>query len=132
MNFETFMHEVSCLKAYRRSLKEIQERIDDIIYQYAGVRGIRYDKELSVRNIAMTEERMLAMAEALKEPEAEYDFTVLAIARIERNVKRLPKEVQDMVKMRYIDGHSLINSAAAFNYSPSGLYLHIRAAVEKL
>ena len=31
MNFETFMHEVSCLKAYRRSLKEIQERISDLV-----------------------------------------------------------------------------------------------------
>lgn len=132
MNYDTFKHEVSVLKAYKKSLRQIEEEMEDIIYQYAGVKGIRYDREPSMRNIHLAESVKLKMSEALEEPQREYDFTLMAIQRIERHLSMLPEEVREMCIMHYVDGFPLVYVGDAFGYSPSRVLRIIKSEVEKI
>lgn len=132
MNYDTFKHEVSVLKAYKKSLRQIEEEMEDIIYQYCGVKGIRYDREPSIRNVAMEEATKLKMSEALAEPQREYDFTLMAIQRIERHLSMLTEEVREMCIMHYVEGYSLVYVGDAFGYSPSRVLRIIKSEVAKI
>lgn len=132
MNFDTFKHELSNLNSYRKSLKKIEEEMEDIIYQFAGVKGIRYDREPSMRNIRLAESVKLKMTEALKEPQREYDFTLMMIQRIERNLSLLPQDTRDMCVMHYVDRMPLVYVGDAYGYTPSGAIRKMQREVEKI
>lgn len=132
MNFDTFKHELSNLKAYKKSLVRIQEEMEDIIYQYAGVKGIRYDREPSLRNVYMSEDAKLKMSEALEEPQKEYDFTLIAIQRIERNLSMLPEDVREMCELHYVERMALKMVGDIFGYTPSGILRKIEREVERI
>lgn len=132
MNFDTFKHELCNLNAYRKSLKKIREEMEDIIYHYAGVKGIRYDREPSLRNIYMTEDAKLKMSEALEEPQKEYDFTLMMIQRIERNLAQLPEDTREMCVMLYVERYALKIVGDAFGYTPSGILRKIEREVERI
>lgn len=132
MNYDTFKHEVSVLKAYKKSLRQIEEEMEDIIYQYCGVKGIRYDREPSIRNVAMEEATKLKMSEALEEPQREYDFTLMMIQRIERNLLLLPQDVREMCVMHYVDRMPLAYVGDAYGYTPSGAIRKMQREVEKI
>ena len=132
MNYDTFKHEVSVLKAYKKSLRQIEEEMEDIIYQYCGVKGIRYDREPSIRNVAMEEATKLKMSEALAEPQKEYDFTLMAIQRIDRHLSMLTDEVREMCIRHYVDRRALVDVGEEFGYTPSGVIRKMKREVEKI
>lgn len=132
MNFDTFMHELSCLKDYRKSLKEIEEKMEDIIYQYCGVRGIRYDREPSLRNVYLEEDTKLRLAEALEEPQKEYDFTLMAINRIGSKLAKLPTPTREMCEMLFVDGMSYEEVGQIYYCDKSTVWKMIRREVEKI
>lgn len=132
MEYQTFKNEMLNYKRYKKSINELEQKIDDIIYHYCGVRAIRYDKESVSFNEQISNEMFHKMSEALQEPQKELDFTIRAIQRIEHNLSKLPKEVQEMAKMLYIDRYPLIYVGAAFGYSHNGVYQKIKREVEKI
>ena len=44
MDYKTFKNELSNYRAYQKSLIQINDEIELIVYEMTGVKGIRYDK----------------------------------------------------------------------------------------
>lgn len=132
MRYKTFKNELMNYKSYLHSIDEIERRIDDICYQYCGVRGISYDKVGITFNEHMNAERWQRLHDALIEPQRELDHTIIKIHDIERNLSKLPEQVKEMCIKLFVEGHSFQYVGHLNNYSANGIYQLVKREVEKI
>ena len=131
MEYRTFIMNLSNLKRYKESLKNIENDLDLILYDLTGVKGIRYDKLPSSYNPSETAQKQLEMIEIYNEKLKEYDFTVMAIERIESVLKRLPDDLREMVIEKFVDGKSYEELGRKYGYSERGMAKMLEREVEK-
>lgn len=129
MNYRTFKNEVSNLKRYEQSKKELEEKIEDIIYRYGGVKGLSYS---DVKITFNKEDRLIEMSEKLEEPQRELDWTIYTINRIKRNIAKLPNDTQEMVIKLFIEDHTFYNVGTIFGYTEGGVYRKVKRDIEKI
>lgn len=129
MNYRTFKNEVSNLKRYEQSKRELEEKIEDIIYRYGGVKGLSYS---DVKITSNKEDRLIEMSEKLEEPQRELDWTIYTINRIKRNIAKLPSDTQEMVKLLFINERSYYYVGAIYNYTANGIYQKVKREIEKI
>lgn len=136
MKVELFILQMKMLKQYQDSRKEIEQRIDDLCYQYMGVRGVRYDKQPTSTNEAALMELRLKLSEALVEPERELDFTIYAINQLKPlvygNLNRLPDDVKKACELVFFENKTYYEAGKIMGYSDNGLWQRIRREVKKL
>ena len=136
MRYELFVLQLKMLKAYEESKEDIEREIDDIIYQYCGVRGIRYDKERSSYNQFLSQETYYLMSERLKEPESQLDYTIYAINQLEPIVNetllKLPRDVQLALKLHVYEHKSFDSIGKLFGYTKNGIWAKVKREVEKI
>lgn len=132
MEYQTFKNEMLNYNRYKKRQRELEEQIDDIIYQFCGVKAIRYDREPSSYNPYLSEQARLKMSELLEKPQKELDFIKLAINRINENLNKLPKDIQEMARLLFIEGHTLHYVGVINNYSYNGIYQKLKREVEKI
>ena len=136
MNFDLFSMQMRMLGEYKRSLIDIEYEIDDIIYKYAGVRAIQYDKTRMAFNKNIADEVLDRMFEELKAPQKEKDRIENAIKELEKicdiNLEKLPKDVQKMCEMVYLNKKTYESVGKIFGYTPSGLRYKIKAEGERI
>lgn len=132
MEYQTFKNEMLNYNRYKKRKKELEEIIDNIIYEFCGVKAIRYDKEPSSYNQQLSEQSRLKMSELLEKPQKELDFIKLAIIRINTNLNKLPKDVQEIARLLFIEGHTLHYVGVLNNYSYNGIYQKLKREVEKI
>ena len=132
MDYKTFKNEISNLKAYYRSLKEISNEIEKLNYDLAGVKGVRFDRQPASYNPAMRENYRLELIEKIEAAERELDYTQLAVKRYEANLNRLPKEIRHAVKQIFIEGKTFAEVGKNMGYSDHGLHNRIKKEIEKI
>ena len=136
MRYELFVLQLKMLKAYEESKVDIEREIDDIVYQFCGVKGVRFDKEPAQFNQYLSQEAFWEMSERLKEPEKELDFTIMAINRIKpsimENIAKLPELTQKGVELVFRKNMTYEEAGKIIGYSKIGLYQKMRRDVEKL
>lgn len=132
MDYKTFRNEMLNYRKYKSSVREIEEKIDYIVYKYAGVRAIEYDKIPGSHNPNLQEKMLLKMSEELEEPQRELDFTYLAIQHIESKLAKLPEDVREMAIMLFVDNYPLQYVGIKYGYSRSGVHARIKREVEKI
>lgn len=131
MEYRTFIMNLSNLKRYKESLKNIENDLDLILYDLTGVKGIRYDKLPTSYNPSENAQKQLEMIEIYNEKLKEYDFTVMAIERIESVLKRLPDDLREMVIEKFVDGKSYEELGRKYGYSERGMAKMLEREVEK-
>lgn len=136
MRYELFVLQLKMLKAYEESKEDIEREIDDIVYQFCGVKGVRFDKEPAQFNQYLSQEAFWEMSERLKEPEKELDFTIMAINRmkpiVEENISKLPELTQKAVKLLFFENKTYEEVGKIIGYSDHGIWQKVRRDVEKL
>lgn len=124
------------LKSYEESLEDIERQIDDICYQYMGVRAISYDKEPVSFNENIAIEIREQMMEALEEPQKQLDFTQLAINQLKpvvmNNLEKLPTDIQKATKMLFWEHKTYEQVGREIGYSDHGIWLRVRREIEKI
>lgn len=136
MKYDLFVLQMKMLKSYEDSVIDIEQEIDDICYQYLGVRGISYDKQPSTTNEAAQMELRLKLSEALSEPQKQLDFTILAINQLKPvvygNISKLPNEIQRAVKMLFWEHMTYEDVGKEMGYSDHGIWTKVRREIEKI
>ena len=136
MRYELFVLQLKMLKAYEESKEDIEREIDDIVYQFCGVKGVRFDKEPAQYNQYLSQEAFWEMSERLKEPEKELDFTIMAINRmkpiVEDNISKLPELTQKAVKLLFFENKTYEEVGNIIGYSDHGIWQKVRRDVENI
>lgn len=136
MRYELFVLQLKMLKAYEESKEDIEREIDDIVYQFCGVKGVRFDKEPAQFNQYLSQEAFWEMSERLKEPEKELDFTIMAINRmkpiVEENISKLPELTQKAVKLLFFENKTYEEVGKIIGYSDHGIWQKVRRDVENI
>lgn len=136
MRYELFVLQLKMLKAYEESKEDIEREIDDIVYQFCGVKGVRFDKEPAQFNQYLSQEAFWEMSERLKEPEKELDFTIMAINRmkpiVEENISKLPELTQKAVKLLFFENKTYEEVGNIIGYSDHGIWQKVRRDVENI
>ena len=136
MRYEIFVLQLKMLKAYEESKEDIEREIDDIVYQFCGVKGVRFDKEPAQFNQYLSQEAFWEMSERLKEPEKELDFTIMAINRmkpiVEENISKLPELTQKAVKLLFFENKTYEEVGKIIGYSDHGIWQKVRRDVENI
>ena len=132
MDYQTFKNEISNLKAYYRSLEELQRERERLFYDLTGVKGVRFDRQPGSYNQTMAENFRLEMIEQLDELDKEIEFTCQTIKRYESNLNRLPGDVRTLVILLFIKGKTFSEVGHIVGYSDHGIYHKIKKEIEKL
>lgn len=136
MNFSFFTIEMKMYKAYLDSLDTIDKTIDDIIYKYAGVRAIQYDKQRMSFNKDIADETLDRMYQELKKPQKEKDRIEYAIKQLNDivyvNLNNLPDDVRQMCIEVMWNNKSYEKVGDMFGYTASGLRKKMIREVNKI
>ena len=132
MDFKIFQNELKNYNKYKKSIRQLEEKIDDICYKYCGVRGVSFDRQITTPNPSLTETKLIKMSIELEEPQRELDHTLLKIQDIERNLSKLPNNIREMALMLYADGYSYHYVGVLNGYSHNGVYKLMRREIEKI
>lgn len=136
MRYELFVLQLKTLKAYEKSKEDIERQINDIVYQFCGVKGVRFDKEPAQFNQYLSQEAFWEMSERLKEPEKELDFTIMTINRmkpiVEENISKLPELTQKAVKLLFFENKTYEEVGNIIGYSDHGIWQKVRRDVENI
>ena len=100
---------ISDLKSCRSAAlaaQSIQRRIKDIQCQKDGIRSVRYSDSPHIQGTPLQWQQHYI--EALEELCAEYEETIARWARkaahIERAIRKIPPDLGEMIRLRYVDG----------------------------
>lgn len=136
VKYELFTLQMRMLKSYQDSVEDIEREIDDIVYQYCGVKAIQYDKEHFSHNDNISTEILEKMMEALKEPQRQLDYTIYAINQlkpiVEGNLSKLPEETQKACKLIFWEKYTFEKAGKLLGYSDHGLWDKVRREIGKI
>ena len=132
MDYRTFKNEISNLKAYTRSARELENEIDALWYELTGVKGVQYDKLPSSYNSDLSENFRLELLDRIEFKQKELDFTMLAIERYQNELNRLPDDIKNYVVQIFIYGHTFAEIGEKIGYSDRGLHYKVKKEIERL
>lgn len=132
MDYQTFKNETSNLKAYYKSIRELEEERERLFYELTGVKGIQYDKQPSSYNQEMSESYRLELIEKIEQTEKEIAYTMQTIERYEKRISRLPSDIREIVDLLFIHGKTFKEVGEMTGYSDNGLHYRIKKEIEKL
>lgn len=132
MNYSVFKNELRNLFAYERDLNRLDQKIEDLLYEMTGVKGISYSKIPSTVNPELSEERRLELIE-------EMDVLVTEKKRLQLNITHIYATLsllneKDRKAMIDLVAKRIKSEEVAFNngYSKSGIWKRIKKEIEKL
>lgn len=132
MNFKIFCRDMRSYKAFKDSIPKLNEQIDDIFYKYAGVRGIRYDKQPMSFSPELASETMERMLKEVSVPQKELDKAERRVRECEEYLAKLPKDVKEMCIDLFV--HERTYDAVCYNYgyTKAGLWQRVKREVERI
>ena len=136
MKYDLFVLQMKMLKSYYEHKEDLEKEIEDLIYQYCGVKGIPFDKELSISNPYSNDEKLVDLSEKLEEPQKQLDFTIYAISKLKPivygNLDKLPADVSKALIMKHWENKTFEDIANEIGYSKSGLWFRVRREIGKI
>ena len=136
MNLNYLILQMKMYKQLVDNKEYLEKVIDDIIYRYAGVRGIRYDKVPMTFNKTLASELFYRMSEELEKPQEELKFTNKALSEIEPmvldNLNKFDDITQKLLRLKYMENKTFEEVGAIIGYTASGVCKKIKREVEKI
>ena len=110
MNFNYVVLKVSLYGSILSQKKELEEKIDDIVYKYAGVRGIRYNRIPMSFNEHNAIEMREQMMNELKSPQKELEYAERMINIMKPDVDEILSKFDKTTRMSYSIGKNIRNA----------------------
>lgn len=136
MNYDLFKYQMKMLKLYREYKEDLQNEIEEIIYQYCGVKGIAYDKDASISNPYGNDEKLILLSQKLEEPQKALEVTERAINELEPIVNgyltKLPADIKYVVIEKYWNNKTFEQLGKEVGYSNYGIWARVKKEVLKL
>lgn len=132
MNFKIFCRDMRSYKAFKDSIPKLKEEIDDIFYKYAGVRGIRYDKQPMSFSPELASETMDRMLKEVSAVQKELDKAERRAKECEEYLSKLPSDVRDMCIDLFVHEKTYDAVCMRYNYSKVGLWKKVKREVERI
>ena len=136
MDYNLFYIQMKMVQRYEKAIVDLNRQIDDIIYKFAGVRAIQYDKQRMTFNKYIADEVLERMYQELKQPQKELDEIQNAMYKIRPMVVdkllQLPKDVQQMCISIMWQNKTYEYVGERFGYTASGVRKRIVREVNKL
>lgn len=129
---EAAKNEIRNLRFYQSEIKRIKERIEQIEYDEANVKGVLYSKQPGSTNPLEANLRRLDLIEKKEELEEQvYEFCIL-MNRIYRILNAMEQEERDLVEAVLIEKRKYSEVAKEKNISSTSLLnYYIDRAIEK-
>ena len=136
MKYELFVLQMKMLQQLRDVKKDLEQEIENIYYQYGGVHGVRYDKQLSTSNPYSSDERLLMLSEKLIEPQKELEKIIYAISQIEPQVMKdldaLDDDIRNVCELIYFQNKTYDEVGRLVGYSTNGLWYRVKKEIQKI
>ena len=136
MNYDLFKYQMKMLKLYREYREDLKAEIDQLIYTYCGVKGISYDKDMSLTNPYGNDEKLLLLSQKLEEPQKALDFTEKAISELEPIVngylEKLPEDMKEIVIKKFWHNKTFDELGKEYGYSYTAVWKKTKREVGKL
>ena len=131
MNYKIFVANLTNLNRMKAEHKKMCSRLEDLVYLETGVKGISYDNIMVSHNPSLTALKRLDMVDKVDDLCREINFLALCIAETEGILAKMPKDLQQMLKEKYIKGWSYEQLGEKYGYSKSGMIYKLMAETEK-
>lgn len=131
MKYKTFKNEVSNLKDYKDECTRLEEKIEEIIYLYVGVKGVKYDGINVAFKQNANDEKLILVSEKIKPYEDKIARITRTIEQIESNISKLPYDTQEMVTKLFIENYTFKQVGEMYSYSDNALHHKIKREVER-
>lgn len=132
MNYAVFKNELRNLYAYERELTVINDRIDEMEYLMAGVKGVNYSKIPGNVNAEANEQKRLDLIEQMDELLTEKKRLMLNISHTYSILSQLEAGDRDAALKIIAKKANAEDVAIKRGYSRSGIWARIRREIEKL
>ena len=132
MNYAIFRNELRNLYGYERELNKIKDKMDELLYQLTGVKGINYSKSPGTTNSELSEERRLELIDELEDLDNERKRLNLTVKHIYRTLGKLgesDREIVVQIVAKKVNAETVANEVG---YSRSGIWARIKREIEKL
>lgn len=130
MDYKSFKNELENYYKHLRSVDDLKEQIELILYEMTGVKGVRYDKEPTSHNPQLSSERKLELIEKKEEKEIELEYTIASIRLIERKLAKLSDEDKQICLRIISEGVSAEKVRQEVGYSKSGIWKRIKRELQ--
>ena len=131
MDYKIFTSNLANLQRYRNMKRELEEKLDLMVYEETGVKGISYDRMPVSHNPTMASIRRLDMVEKVDQICRELNFIALAIEEVENIMSRMPDELQKMLKEIFVQGETYRKVGMEHGYSDSGFWHYLKRETER-
>ena len=132
MNYNEFVDRMETYKAYKQSQDQLEAELEAIWYEMAGVKAVRYDKQPATFNPSIVAEIRSNYSEQVEEKQKELDATISAIWLIEKDLNRLPDDIQMICHWKYIDHLTFEQIGKIMGYSGNAIWNRLKKEVEKI
>ena len=132
MTYEIFTSNLKNLKRMKSEYERLKDRLSDLIYLETGVKGVSYDSVMVSHNPSLSALKRLEMIDVVDDLCREINFLAVCIAETEGILAKLPDELQQMLKEKYIKGWSYEQLGEKYGYSRSGMWAMIKREIEKM
>lgn len=133
MEYRTFMNTYRSYLGLTERIEDLDTKIELLVYEMEGVKGVRFDRTPSVPDPHQAEEKMLELIEQKAELEKEREILNKAVdnvkAIIDKEFRHISKDAT-LVIVRNAAGESLEKLSEEYGYTPSGLWRYIKREVE--
>lgn len=132
MTYQTIKNELRNYKQYLRNADRLKEEIEGILYEMAGVKGIKYDKVPGSYNQAAAQQRMLDLIEMKEEKELEYEHTLISLKLIEMKLSKLEEDDRKACIRIMSDGESYEKVGSDMGYTATGMWRRLKRKLEEI
>ena len=131
MNYKIFVANLTNLNRMKAEHKKMCSRLEDLIYLETGVKGISYDNIMVSHNPSLSALKRLDMVDKVDDLCREINWLVITIDETEKTLKKMPKDLQQMLKCKFQMGMSYEQVGLRFGYSKSGIQYRLMTETER-
>ena len=131
MNYKIFVANLTNLNRMKSEHKKMCSRLEDLIYLETGVKGISYDNIMVSHNPSLSALKRLDMVDKVDDLCREINWLGITIDETEKTLKKMPKELQQMLKCKFQMGMSYEQVGLRFGYSKSGIQYRLMTETER-
>ena len=131
MNYKIFVANLTNLNRMKSEHKKMCSRLEDLIYLETGVKGISYDNIMVSHNPSLSALKRLDMVDKVDDLCREINWLGITIDEAEKTIKKMTKELQQMLKCKFQMGMSYEQVGLRFGYSKSGIQYRLMTETER-
>lgn len=131
MNYRTFTSNLALYRQHVKSLEEARSKLDLILYDMGGVKGVTFDNIPGTPNPLQNELKRLQMIEKYNEQLNEVKYYETAIKSVDEIRKRLPIELWDMLYEKFVLEMTYKSIGIKHGYSDYGIWNYMKRETER-